>query len=80
MDHQDLAEYTRKQLRAARMARGLSQRELAARSNVCASTIARLETTGHTQAANLPSLTTLRCLADGLGMRLRVEFIDAGSG
>jgi len=54
----------------ARMSQELTQQELAKRIGVDRSDISRLEN----GTAN-PSLKTLKRIAEGLGMRLKIEFI-----
>ncbi len=54
----------------ARKATGLTQKELAVRTGISQSDISQLE-----NGTADPSLKTLQRLADGMGMRLRLEFI-----
>jgi len=56
----------------ARKAAGLTQKDLAARTGIAQADISRLENGN----AN-PSLKTLQRLADGMGMRLKLEFVPA---
>ena len=56
----------------ARKASGLTQRDLADRTGIAQADISRLENGN----AN-PSLRTLQRLADGMGMKLKLEFIPA---
>ena len=56
----------------ARTASGLTQKELSERTGIAQADISRLENGN----AN-PSLRTLRRLADGMGMRLHLEFIPS---
>lgn len=51
-------------------ASGLTQKDLAERSGIAQTDISKIET------AN-PSLKTLQRLADGMGMRLKLEFVPA---
>lgn len=55
----------------ARRATGLTQKELAQKTGIAQGDISKLETGN----AN-PSLRTLQRLANGLGMRLKIEFIS----
>ena len=57
----------------ARKAAGLTQKELAMRTGIAQADISRLENGN----AN-PSLRTLQRLAEGLGMKLKVEFVPVG--
>ena len=57
----------------ARKASGLTQKQLAEKSGIAQADISRLERGN----AN-PSLRTLRRLAQGMGMRIRLEFVPAG--
>ena len=63
-DISDLLAKTRKDL-------GISQRQLAERTGIPQANISKIEN-GH----YLPSLAILKKLADGLGRRLIVDFID----
>lgn len=63
-DISELLISTRKQI-------GISQRELAERTGIPQANISKIEN-GH----YLPSLTILKRLADGLGRRLVVDFVD----
>lgn len=54
----------------ARKASGLTQKDLADRTGIAQADISRLENGN----AN-PSLKTLQRLADGMGMRLKLEFV-----
>ena len=54
----------------ARKASGLTQKDLAVRTGIAQSDISKLENGN----AN-PSLKTLQRLADGMGMRLKLEFV-----
>ena len=56
----------------ARKATGLTQKELAQRTGIAQSDICRLERGN----AN-PSLNTLRRLAAGMGMEVKIEFVPA---
>lgn len=56
----------------ARKASGLTQKDLAERSGIAQADISKIETGN----AN-PSLKTLQRLADGMGMRLKLEFVPA---
>ena len=56
----------------ARKASGLTQKDLADRTGIAQSDISKLENGN----AN-PSLKTLQRLADGMGMRLKLEFVPA---
>ena len=58
----------------ARQEEGLTQKELSERSGITQADISRLESGN----AN-PSLRTLQRLAEGLGMKLHVEFIRPAS-
>ena len=57
----------------ARKAAGLTQKELAMRTGIAQADISKLENGN----AN-PSLRTLQRLAEGLGMKLKVEFVPVG--
>ncbi len=54
----------------ARKASGMTQKELAERTGIAQADISKLENGN----AN-PSLRTLQRLADGMGMRLKLEFV-----
>lgn len=54
----------------ARTAAGLTQKDLATRTGIAQADISRLENGN----AN-PSLRTLQRLADGMGMKLKLEFV-----
>ena len=54
----------------ARRASGMTQKELADRTGIAQADISKLENGN----AN-PSLRTLQRLADGMGMRLKLEFV-----
>lgn len=54
----------------ARKASGMTQRQLAEKTGIAQADISKLEN----GSAN-PSLRTLRRLADGMGMQLKLEFI-----
>ena len=54
----------------ARKAAGLTQKDLAARTGIAQADISKLENGN----AN-PSLRTLQRLADGMGMKLKIEFV-----
>lgn len=56
----------------ARQASGMTQKELAEKTGITQADISRLES----GSAN-PSLKTLQRLADGMGMRLKLEFLPA---
>ncbi len=56
----------------ARRETGLTQKELSERTGIAQSDISKLENGN----AN-PSLRTLRRLAEGMGMQLKVEFVPA---
>lgn len=56
----------------ARKAAGLTQKDLADRTGIAQADISKLENGN----AN-PSLRTLQRLADGMGMKLKLEFIPA---
>lgn len=56
----------------ARKASGLTQQQLAEKTGIAQADISKLKN----GSAN-PSLRTLRRLADGLGMRLKLEFVPA---
>ncbi len=56
----------------ARKEAGLTQKDLAARTGIAQADISKLENGN----AN-PSLRTLQRLADGMGMKLKVEFVPA---
>ena len=58
----------------ARKSAGLTQKQLSEKTGIAQADISKLENGN----AN-PSLRTLRRLANGLGMRLKVEFIPAGN-
>lgn len=53
----------------ARKSSGLTQRDLSKRTGITQSDISKLE-----RGSANPSLRTLRRLADGMGMKLKVEF------
>lgn len=54
----------------ARKAAGMTQKELAEKTGIAQADISRLETGG----AN-PSLKTLQRLAEGMGMKLKLDFV-----
>ena len=54
----------------ARHAAGLTQKELSAKTGITEGDISKLE-----RGTGNPSLRTLNRLAEGMGMRLRVEFV-----
>lgn len=56
----------------ARKASGLTQKDLADRTGIAQADISKLENGN----AN-PSLRTLQRLADGMGMKLKLEFVPA---
>ena len=56
----------------ARKNAGLTQKDLAARTGIAQADISKLES----GRAN-PSLRTLQRLADGMGMKLKLEFVPA---
>lgn len=56
----------------ARRAAGLTQKELAERTGIAQGDISKIENGN----AN-PSLHTLKRLADGMGMKLKLEFVPA---
>lgn len=58
----------------ARKAAGLTQKDLAERTGIAQADISRLEN----GSAN-PSLRTLQRLAEGMGMRLKLEFVPANT-
>lgn len=58
----------------ARKASGLTQKDLAERTGIAQGDISKLEN----GSAN-PSLRTLRRLADGMGMKLKLEFVPANT-
>ena len=58
----------------ARKSAGLTQKQLSEKTGIAQADISKLENGN----AN-PSLRTLRRLASGLGMRLKVEFIPVGN-
>ena len=58
----------------ARKSAGLTQKQLSEKTGIAQADISKLENGN----AN-PSLRTLRRLAGGLGMRLKVEFVPAGN-
>ena len=58
----------------ARKSAGLTQKQLSEKTGIAKADISKLENGN----AN-PSLRTLRRLASGLGMRLKVEFVPAGN-
>lgn len=55
----------------ARKASGLTQKQLAEKTGIAQSDISKLEN----GVAN-PSLRTLRRLADGMGMQIKIEFVQ----
>lgn len=55
----------------ARMEEGLTQGEVAKRCGISQANISKLET-----GSSRPSLSTLKKIADGLGRRLSVTFVD----
>lgn len=59
-------------LTEARCSSGMTQKELADRTGIAQSDISKLENGN----AN-PSLRTLQRLADGMGMKLKLEFVPA---
>ena len=58
----------------ARKSAGLTQKQLSEKTGIAQADISKLENGN----AN-PSLRTLRRLANGSGMRLKVEFVSAGN-
>jgi len=58
----------------ARKVSGLTQKDLAERTGIAQSDISKLEN----GSAN-PSLRTLQRLADGMGMKLKLEFVPANT-
>lgn len=58
----------------ARKAAGMTQKDLADRTGIAQADISKLENGN----AN-PSLRTLQRLADGMGMKLKVEFVPVNS-
>ena len=58
----------------ARKSAGLTQKQLSERTGIAQADISKLEN----GSAN-PSLRTLRRLANGLGMKLKVEFLPVGN-
>lgn len=58
----------------ARKASGLTQKQLSERTGIAQADISKLESGN----AN-PSLKTLQRLAAGMGMKVRVEFLQAGN-
>lgn len=58
----------------ARKASGLTQKQLSERTGIAQADISKLEN----GSAN-PSLRTLRRLADGMGMKIRIEFQPVSS-
>ena len=58
----------------ARKSAGLTQKQLSERTGIAQADISKLEN----GSAN-PSLRTLRRLASGLGMKLKVEFLPVGN-
>ena len=58
----------------ARKSAGLTQKQLSEKTGIAQADISKLENGN----AN-PSLRTLRRLASGLGMRLKVEFVPVGN-
>ena len=58
----------------ARKASGLTQKELADRTGIAQGDISKLEN----GTAN-PSIKTLKRLAAGMGMKVKVEFVEANS-
>ena len=68
-------EYAIKQVMLdARKASGLTQKELADRTGIAQGDISKLEN----GTAN-PSLKTLKRLAAGMGMKIKIEFVEAHS-
>lgn len=60
---------------AARMEQDLTQGELAKRCGISQANISKFET-----GSSRPTLATLKKIADGLGRRLSVTFVDADIG
>ena len=56
----------------ARKNAGLTQKDLAARTGIAQADISKLES-----GRGNPSLRTLQRLADGMGMKLKLEFVPA---
>ena len=56
----------------ARKNAGLTQKDLAARTGIAQADISKLES-----GRGNPSLRTLQRLADGMGMKLKLEFVSA---
>ncbi len=63
-----------KTLIEARRKKNITQKELAERTGITQPDISRLE-----NGRGNPSLRTLNNLAKGLGMRLKIEFVNANS-
>ena len=57
-----------------RKERGLTQKELSARTGITQGDISRLE-----NGNGNPSIKTLKRLADAMGMSLKIEFVDPDS-
>ena len=77
---EDKAEYTvdynieeeiRELLVSSRMQVGLTQKELAEKTGISQANISKMENGG-----SCPTIQTLKKLADGLGKRLTVDFLD----
>ena len=58
----------------ARNQKGLTQRELSERTGITQADISRIES-----GTRNPSLSMVKRLANGLGMRLKLEFIQEGT-
>ncbi len=58
----------------ARNQKGLTQRELSERTGITQADISRIES-----GTRNPSLSMVKRLANGLGMRLKLEFIQEGA-
>ncbi len=61
----------REEIIQTRKSRQISQKELAEKSGISQSNISKIEN-GH----NIPSIPVLKRIADGLGKRLSVTFVD----
>ncbi len=64
-------------LRTARLARGMSQEDVAHAAGIAVSTYTRLERGSGARGTN-PTLSTLRSIGRALGVRIRVVVDNAG--
>ena len=70
----DIFQEIAENLIAVRMEENLTQGELARRCGISQANISKFET-----GSSHPSIATLKKIADGLGRRLNITFLDSGS-